>query len=294
MILNPATSKLKYSVKDDSIDIDQLMNYRLSILIAKNELSVSIIDAKNNRCLSAEKHTFEEGYNIQALLHVCDEIFEDHHLLKAGFWGQIVVAITNNSFTLVPNSLFEEDNKTNYLALHNDIEANQTARSYQHKSIGAISVFAVNDELVDWFKRMYPSKEIKFVHQTSAFIEGILHNNQSSTAKSIYLNCEANTLTIAVLSNGQLDYCNNFHYSTAQDVVYFTLFVMNELYLNTETTPMTVWGDVTLKSNTFLNLYKFIRHINLGEKPKTLSFGYIFDELEENSLFNTHNIYHCE
>ena len=294
MILHPATTELKYRAKDDVIDIDQLMDYHLSILVAKNELSISVVNSSNNRCLLGEKHTFSEGNNIQAVIHACDQVFEDHHLLKAGFWGQITVAVANNSFTLVPNSLFEENNKSKYLALHNEIEENQTVCSYQHKSLGATSVFAINEELMTWFKGMYPAKEVKFIHQTSSFIEGVLHNNKSSTPKSIYLNCEGNTLTIAVLNKGQLDYCNNFQYATAQDIVYYTLFVMNELYLSTESIPMTVWGDINLKSTTFLNLYKFIRFIDLGEKPKTLTYSYAFDEIDENALFNTHNIYHCE
>lgn len=294
MILNTTTTELKYSVKDELIDIDHLMDYHLSILISKTELSLSVVNSRTNRCLLAEKHSFPEGNNVQAVIHACDEIFENHHLLQAGFWGQINVAVANNSFTLVPNSLFEANNKSKYLALHNEIEDNQTVISYQHKSFGATSVFAVNQELVDWFKKKYPNKEVKFIHQTSAFIEGVLHNNKSSSTKSIYINCEGDTLTIAVLNNGQLDYCNNFQYSTAQDIVYFTLFVMNELYLSTESIPMTVWGDINLKSTTFLNLYKFIRYIDLGEKPKTLTYSYVFDDIEENALFNTHNIYHCE
>mgnify|MGYP003685655691 CR=1 FL=1 len=294
MILNSSTTEVKYAIKDELIDIDQLMDYNLSILLSKNELSISVVHSKTNRCLLGEKHSFSEGNNIQAVLHACDEVFEAHHLLKAGFWGQITVAITNNIFTLVPNSLFEPDNKTKYLALHNEISDNQTVVSYQHKSFGATSVFAVNTEVIAWFKNLYPAKEVKFIHQTSAFIEGVLHNNKSSSEKSIYLNCEGGCLTIAVLSNAKLDYCNNFQYSTAQDIVYFTLFVMNELYLSTESIPMTVWGDINLKSTTFLNLYKFIRYIDLGEKPKTLTYGYIFDDIDENALFNTHNIYHCE
>lgn len=294
MILNTATTELKYAVKDEAIDIDQLMDYHLSILLSKNELSISVVHYKTNRCLLGEKHTFAEGNNIQAVLHACDEVFEEHHLLKAGFWGQITVAIANNSFTLVPNSLFEPDNKTKYLALHNEIDEDQTVVSYQHKSFGATSVFAVNTKIIEWFKNLYPGKEVKFIHQTSAFIEGVLHNSKSSSEKSIYINCEGGNLTIAVLNNGKLDYCNNFNYSTAQDIVYFTLFVMNELYLSTESIPMTIWGDINLKSTTFLNLYKFVRYIDLGEQPKTLTYGYVFDEIEENALFNTHNIYHCE
>ena len=294
MILNPASTELKYRVKDELIDINNLMNYHLAILIARNELSISVVDSKNNRCLLGEKHTFSEGNNIQAVLNACNQVFEDHHLLTAGFWGQITVAITNNSFTLVPNSLFDENNKSQYLELHNDIENNQIVYSHQHKSFGATSVFAIDKDLVNWCKTMYPAKEVRFIHQTSAFIEGVLHNNKQTNSKSIYINCEGNTLTLVVLNNGQLEYCNNFQYETPQDIVYYTLFVMNELYLSTESIPMTVWGDMNLKSNTFLNLYKFIRYIDLGEKPKTLTYSYVFDDIEETALFNTHNIYHCE
>jgi hypothetical protein len=294
MITNSSITHLKYKVIEENIDINLLANFHLCLSISSSELSIVVTDQSHGKCLIAEKHCFDPTNTVDGLIHCLEEVYDNHHLLKAGFWGKITVAIVNNKFTFIPNSLLDKDNVRQYLKLHCDLETNDLDKTYYHNSFDAASIFTVSKQLDEWLCSTYPNKTLTFIHQTSAFIEGIYRNSEFNNEKHLFINCEGETLTICLMKNKQLEYCNNFTFNTPQDVVYFTLFVMNELYLNTENIPVTIWGDLTKDSPIFIQLFKYIRNITLGSRPKNLTYGYVFDEIEENTLFNSLNITTCE
>ena len=110
MIVNPSVTTLKYKAKEEDIDINLLTDFHLCLSISSNELSVVVINTKNGKCLLGEKYEFESSQNANGLVNCLAEVYDDHHLLKAGFWGKITISIVNNNFTFIPNSLFEEKN----------------------------------------------------------------------------------------------------------------------------------------------------------------------------------------
>ncbi len=285
---------LKYKVKVDDIDIDQLMNYNLTISVSHNEVTISVIDTISKKCLLGEKHEFEIDNSSTNILSILHSIIDEHHLLKARFWKNITITYNGKNFTLIPSSLVEEDNLEQYLELHGEWnKETEKIDSFRHKSIGITNIFSIPRDLENFFIDLYGEK-VNFSHQTSSFIEGILNDQNTSSEKSIYANCEGNTISIAVLKSGKLEYCNQFNYNNSQDIVYYTLFVMNELYLNPENTPLTIWGDLDIKSEAYLELFKFVRNVNFGTRPSELTFSYHFDEIDEHQLFSSLSTYYYE
>ena len=285
---------LKYKSKVDEIDIDQLMNYNLTISLSYNEITISVIDTVSKKCLLGEKHEFETDNSGKNILEVLHSIIDDHHLLKARFWKNIIITYNGKNFTLIPSSLVEEGNLEQYLDLHGEWDKNtEKIDSFRHKSIGIINVFSLPEKIENFFIELYGDK-VNFSHQTSSFIEGILNEQNTSSEKSIYTNCEGGIISIAVLKSDKLEYCNQFTYNNSQDIVYYTLFVMNELYLSPENTPLTIWGDLDINSEAYLKLFKFVRNISFGTRPSELKFSYHFDEIHDHQLFSTLSTYYYE
>ena len=293
-MISESTARLKFKVKVDEIDIDQLMHYHLILSVAANEFTICVIDTLSKRCLLGEKHSFELGNSTENLTLICDRIIEDHHLLKARFWKKITVAYASQNFTLIPNDLIEDENLSKYLELHGSLDLNMEAvKRYNHKNLSASNIFSIPKTLQSFFSELYGDK-VTYVHQTSSFIEGILAYQNISTENKLFINYEHSTLTIIVLKAGKLEYCNQFKATKDEDLVYYTMFVMNELYLNPETTLLTLWGDMEIKSDAYLQLFKFIRNVKFGKRNKSIKFSYNFDELNEHQLFSTLGTFYCE
>ena len=112
--------------------------------------------------------------------------------------------------------------------------------------------------------------------------------------KSVFIVAEKNTLTILVKKSKRLEFCNTFHYTTPEDFIYFVMFAFDQLKLNQDTTPVTLWGEITPDSAVYSKLYKYIRNISFGNKPSTLSFGYQFDEVFDHKFYDLYNMHFCE
>lgn len=100
-------------IKDDILDVDRLGEYHLSLGIGNNELEIGIVDSVNHRCLLFELHSFPGNLSMAQLLQEFDQLFENHPLLPAGFWGSVSVFFKNQHFTLIPEEFFPNLNRKN-------------------------------------------------------------------------------------------------------------------------------------------------------------------------------------
>ncbi|MES2730528.1 MAG: DUF3822 family protein [Bacteroidota bacterium] len=288
--------KLNQKVKDDKFDVENIHHYNLCLELGMDGLRICIIDTENSRCMWLEDYRFSSIFFTEQLLDQLQHIYDDHHVLRAGFWKSVRVAVRDQVFTLVPGSLFKKENLSQYLNLVKDgttAESNK-AHSFRHPSSDMVSIFSVDSRIAEWFGAAYPSKSIEFIHQTSAFIEGIIQSGDYSNFKSLYVYVENSYLTLVVTKEKKLEFCNTFFYASVQDFVYYVMFIMDELKLNPETSKVILYGTITHDSTIFEQLYKYIRHISFGVKPKSLRFSYTFDEILDHQYFSTYNIYLCE
>ncbi len=285
------------SVKDDEFNVDSIPEYTLSMQIGNKSFRFCILDTRVNKCLWLEDYSFSSILFTEQLLDQLNLIFDDHMVLQAGFWQNIFLSFQNQQFTLIPEAVFKPEQAADYLQLAADTTLEpMDVHYYKHVSSGMVNVFAAQRKTIDWFKAVYLNKHIQLVHHTSAFIEGLKYNNSSSAKPSQTLSIliEESYLTIALVDGQQLEFCNTYYYTSVQDFVYYTMLVMQELKLNPETCKVILYGGISHDSAIFNTLYKYIRNVNFGAKPKHLEFGYKFDEVLDHRYFSIYNIYLCK
>lgn len=289
--------KLSNSVKDSRLETENLAKYHLSFQVNFELFRICVIDSDTNRCLFLEDYKLFDIYTTTDLLDQLDILFEDHVLIKAGFWKSITLGIKNTQFSLVPESLFEKEYLKEYLILNTtlDREPDEEYHFFKQKQTEAINIFATNNRLTSWFNKMYPLKQIRIIHHTSSMIEGILlQKDLAPSEKSVYIQVEQYFLTITVKQGKKLIFCNSFTFNTSEDFVYFILFVFDQLELNPEKCPVVVFGEITHDSESFSKLYKYIRYLSFGSKPEFIRFGYQFDEVFDHRYFDLYNMHLCQ
>ena len=208
--------RLTKNIKDDKLDVEKLEEYILSLKISDSIFQISIVDT-NHKCLMLENYVIDNvGFNDQLIKTLAD-IFESHHLLKAGFWKEVKVIINNRKFTLVPDDVFDKEKLPDYLRLNTDLDLRRDELHYykQLKS-NAVVVFAANSKLISWLKASYQNSAVHIVHQANAFIEGIL-NYDNHTEKTMFLMCEKNTLSVAITNKKDIVFFNKFATPTTAD-----------------------------------------------------------------------------
>ena len=82
-----------------------------------------------------------------------------------------------------------------------------------------------------------------------------------------------------------------FPCTTAEDVVYYTILVMQELALDPDQDDVTVWGDLTPDSAVFSLLRTYVRNVHFGSRPPNVQYSYRLNDVFEYRYFDLFSLH---
>lgn len=287
--------KLLKKIKDDKFDVDRLHLYNLYVLLGTRDIQLAVVDNSDNRCLLVEDYVLTNTKSYSELITTLELLFDDHHLLKAGFWQSVKVGLKNNKFSLVPSSLFSKTALYDYLKLNCPVDPDTDQfLYYRHIKSDAVNTFAINQQLYQWLSGLYPKKEIGLIHQSSSLIEGVLAQLDKHPKDSIFVYVDRFKLHVIASRDNKLEYYNQFQIKEFKDYIKYIMLVMKGLGKDQKTTNVTLWGYIGRESAHYTEFGKYIKHLSFGERPRYMKFSYMFDELQDHHYFDLYNLHLCE
>ena len=289
------TYKLIKKIKDEKFDVDELHHYSLSVQFGNRDFQALVVDTRENYALLLEDYVLSAVNTYGELMEVMETLFDDHHLLKAGFWKQIRISVKNNRFSLVPSTLFSEENLVDFLRLNAAVDTDRDeVKYYKHLKNDAVNVFSMNKIQYNWLSEIYKNTNVGAVHQSSGLIEGILSQIDRYQDNNMFLYVDRFKLHIITTRNKKLEYYNQFVIKKFEDYIKYIMTVLKGLGHDQKTTPVILWGYVGKQSPHFHEFAKYIKNISFGERPDFLKFGYFFDEVQDHHFFDLYSLNACE
>ena len=65
----------------------------------------------------------------------------------------------------------------------------------------------------------------------------------------------------------------------------------DELQLDINTCPITLYGEISPDSNIFALIYKYVKHVHFATKPAKIAFSHQFDEILTHRYFDLYSMY---
>ncbi|WP_073108292.1 DUF3822 family protein [Hymenobacter daecheongensis] len=277
-------------LRDETLTPENPAAYNLYLTAGPAGLRVGVADVRRNKFVVLEDYAATPATSLAGQFRA---LAAQHDLVGQPGWNSVRLAVQNRAFTLLPAPLFRAGDEAAYLRLHHRLDsAHETVQHYRHSTLETVSVFAAEKALTDWFLALYPAG--KLVHQTSALLEGVMHQSEQAAARRVYLSISQQDLTIVAVRDKRVEFCNVFAFTSAEDLIYYTILVMQELQLNPDQDPVIVWGDLTHDSELFTILRKYIRHIRFGNRPFDLAYSYRLNEVFEYRYFELYALHLCE
>jgi hypothetical protein len=284
--------KLIKKIKDERFDVDHINQYNLLIHIGSRDLQVGVVDSEQNRMLLLEDFVFPSLSSQEKLLHTLEQLFDEHALLKAAFWKSVKISIKNNKFVQVPEVLYAEESKAEYLRFNARIDTEKEyVQSVTNKHSKAATVYTFPKELKDWFTQLYPSTKLIFLHQSAVLIEGITHVSENRKDHPLYIFVDRFKLHIVAARQGKLIYYNQFVIKQFPDYLKYIMLVMKTLNLTQEAAQIVLWGYIGKNSPHYNEFYKYINNVIFGYRPKYLRYGYMFDEVQDHHFFDLYSMH---
>jgi hypothetical protein len=245
---------------------------KLSIQFNLDGFSFCISNIATNSTLYFFEHLFSETQTTpENLLLKIEEIFKNDANLQHDF-SSITVIHQNNLATLVPNLYFKKENLAQYLNFNIKTLATDFISFDEIETLNAKNVYVPYVNINNYLFQNFG--EFEYKHHISVLIKKLLKTT-STIQKTMFVNVSKTTLDVVVLHNKNLVLSNSFSYETKEDFIYYILFVVEQLALNTEEFPLFFTGAIESTSEIYKIAFQYIRNVAFLESENP-----IFNHLE--------------
>lgn len=206
-------------------------------------------------------HFVSEGLNqnktIENQLNI---LFAKHEILSSTF-ADILVLHDNNLNTFIPTELFDENALGSYLQYNtkvfsSDFFAFDELTTKQITNV-YIPYVQINNLLLD--------KLGAFTYQNinTALVDRVLDLTIPTSEIEVYAYIQKDHFELIVAQEGKLLLFNSYLYNTAQDFIYYLLFVYEQLKLDPEITPLKLMSRIEKQDPLFEQAYTYIRYLEI-------------------------------
>lgn len=207
---------MSYSLLKDHLNFENAKEYTLSIRLRSDGFSFSI------HSFLIEKEYIYEAFkfrsNTSFIAWIEDMILSNELLLLP--YRKVNILVASNRFTLVPNELYDEDQKQALFNLSFDHRREQLLTD-QLTQCGAVNLFGLAPELYAFLMRTLCNPV--FHHHTSVLIEYFALRSKLGNSAKMICQVHEQSIDLVCFSKGRLLLANQFEIKHINDAAYFIL-----------------------------------------------------------------------
>ena len=267
---------------DEAFDIKKISDYHLIIHISIDNIWLVINEKAKNKYIAFENYALKDIYDFNMGLDLLDLLIKESKLLPHNY-KSVSCVLVNNLSTIIPNPLFEEDQKKMYLKFNATLTGDEMVMADDIINLDAKNVFALPPLLKTKLESLYST--VSFHHFSSALIEGLLSQNKNQTTKKLFVHIQPSHFEAIVIEGKNLIFYNTFNHHTAEDFIYYLLFVCEQLQLNPENIEVILLGEVEKNSAIYSITQKYIRNLKFGERTTDADYSYQLQKLPKHQYF---------
>ena len=166
----------------------------------------------------------------------------------------------NDRNTFVPKEVFQEKDKSKYLEILGLTDADSVVCADYVEEVGAYNVYAITKKEYECVQA-FP-KDMKVRHASSVVVAELIKENRERTYDvRVYLNINDQRFEMIVLKGCNLLFFNHFYFKTKEDFLYFLLFAMEQLHLDSGSVPVYFLGMISEDSQIVELTKRYVRDV---------------------------------
>ena len=275
---------------DKSLDKENTRNYHLSIQADLNGFSFCILDIAKKIYLGLRHYQLKDVYHTENYVDKLTEIFKEDNLLNKQFKSSSFVYLTQKS-TLIPESFFDKSNLKAYFEFNQSLNELDEINYNFIAEINAYNIFTVPNYIVN--EVVNRLKNVNLFHQATPFIKSIFKKDIKTESECVYVNMNNKFIDIGVAVENRLLLYNTFQFQKETDLLYFVLYIYNQLNLDTRKSRLFISGEQSDKTQYYNELKKYITAVKYLE-PVDFLFSGVLEKYEKYKFLNLFNLVSCE
>jgi len=277
-----------FTYTDSELDLSAVENYALDICLATNHISFTI--HTTNRVLG-----FRYA-NTSFDVFACNSLQLSNLVSKLEWYNtsykNIRIFIDNETFTLVPDALFDINQADTYLYLVHkklpNLEVLHNALTKQN----TVCVFALQQSVYAAIRSVLGNAEI--LHQSLLLIQTATEFNENDLKQHLLVGISSSFITVLQYLQNEIKFLNTYHVDADTDTVYFILSVAEQLKLQADKFGIYIMGDISSTSATMGLLKKYIPHVQTMNRFDGIQYPLSFREFQEQQHYLAIHTLLCE
>jgi hypothetical protein len=262
----------------------------LLLLIDQSSFQLALSERKTSRLLALEVFKSHGEKDIaHAFLKAATT---ESQLLKRFEFSKVKAGIITPAFTLVPDALFKPGDQQLYYELNfsnrDALEIKSSHVESQHLQI----IFGIPAGLEKELNHLFQDPAI--LPHVQGILEAVSSQNKSDEEKQVFVNIRAGAIDVLVTEGRQPLLLNSYLCQTPEDILYYVLFVSEQLGLNPDSIQYILSGHTDYNSKTHLLLNTYIRNLTITAPPSGMQSGPIFEKLSLHHYYNLFTLALCE
>lgn len=247
---------------------------KLSIQVSLNGLSFCVFDTTANAMLQCEIMVFTKQLTPYDLLKSLKQFFQEHRIDKVLF-SEVVVVHRNNLFGFVPKPFFLEDELADYLKYNIKTLVNDHIAHDEITPFELIMVYVPFVNINNYIYELFGA--FTFKHHGTVMVESLLNRSAQHNDDLVhpsegimdpkepvcYVYIFESQLDITIIAQNKLLLYNTFGFVTKEDFLYYLLFTLEQLKLDTATLAVRFFGDIEEDDDIYGLCYRYIQNLTI-------------------------------
>jgi Protein of unknown function (DUF3822) len=214
-----------YDYVDESFRKEDFLENILSIQVSLNGFSFCIRRSGDQKLLLFQ-HSEMKISSAPLIARRLEDWLNENEIIQAGY-KEVHVTILDTVFTLIPQPIDNEQNRTDFMRLMFDAPVLESFIT-QMENLNIILCYTLPEGLNEVLVRYFPAFRLHHV------VESILQSNRKSQEQNeLRLLFEEKDMYLTLLQRDKPVLCNSFRINHANDAVYFILTILKQFHVST-------------------------------------------------------------
>ncbi len=283
---------------DPQFETTQGFNYRLSVLLCQDGFSFLVTHALSQKVLriasyklnpDSIKHNELGGWPESGDVYF--EKLKNIDFIKLSY-QRVDIAVASQKITIAPHEFSETENIMNIISAAYPVSPGEEVLTEAVFDPGPITALLIPAYIPEFCLEIFPGSFLRSA--AAVFVKAIFRKHSRLIERQVFINVHPGFFEITVIQGLRLLYLNAFKYAASSDVLYYVIFVLEQLGFTPSEEKLTLMGDVTENSVISAQLKMYCESLKFIEKPEELIFGEAFSGIAMHNYFILLNIPICE
>ena len=240
---------------------NKLIKVYLDLVLTPTFVYSQLKDYESGEILLRERLDYERLSDPNSLLPKIKKILQT---INIDFYNVVEpkFVFDNNYYIFVPDSLYIKGKEKTFLKFNVGLESDDYITTDSIEKLSIYNIYLpyvnINNYLIEKFKKL------EFYHYNTVLINKIVSVNNYDSCHCFIENAD---LKILIIENGEIFYFNSFSYKTLDDILYYTLLVINDKSFKNKNIPINIHAgkkidEIKVKFNNFIKNISVIKNDN--------------------------------